>query len=271
MSGPPRNPLRNPLAPPSVADGKPLGFDLTGRRAIVYGAETPIGGAVIDTFREAGATVGVTSTSTDGAVLFALKKAAAGGPAEATDLRNATNVQVATRKLAKALGGLDVGIVIPEAVALAPIGGTASVDYEAMIGGTLTATYNVFRSVAKELAGTQTAGRLIVVLSPHAVRGQTNTSAYAAGQAGVLGLVRSLSQELAPHGTTVNAIVAGWLDESPAGSAGRDDDVLKDHIPLGRFGRPDEIAPLAVYVASQASGFLTGQALYVDGGLLNRS
>ncbi len=271
MSGSSGRPRRNPLAPPSVADGKLLGFDLTGRRAIVYGAETPIGGAVIDAFREAGGTVGVTSTSTDGSVLFALKKAAAGGPTEATDLRNATNVQVATRKLAKALGGLEVGIVIPEAAAPGPIGRTASVDYEAAIGGTLTATYNVFRSVAKELASTQSAGRLIVVLSPQAVRGQRNNSADAAGQAGVLGLVRSLSQELAPNGTTVNAIVAGWLDDSPAGSAGRDDDVLKDHIPLGRFGRPDEIAPLAIYLSSQASGFLTGQALYIDGGLLNRS
>jgi NAD(P)-dependent dehydrogenase (short-subunit alcohol dehydrogenase family) len=203
--------------------------------------------------------------------LFALKKAAAGGPTEATDLRNATNVQVATRKLAKSLGGLDIGVVIPEAAAAAPIGRTANADYESAIGGTLTATYNVFRSVAKELASTQTGGRLVVVLSPLAVRGQANTSADAAGQAGILGLVRSLSQELAPLGTTVNAIVAGWLDESPGGAVGRDDDVFKDHIPLGRFGRPDDIAPLAVYLASPASGFLTGQALYVDGGLLNRS
>lgn len=267
MSAPPRN----PLAPPTVADGRLLGFDLTGRRAIVYGAETTLGGAIIDAFREAGATVGVTSTSTDGAVLFALKKAAAGGPAEATDLRNATNVQVSTRKLAKALGSLDVGVVIPEAVAVAPIGRTASADYGAIIAGNLTVTYNVFRSLAKELAGKRPAGRLIVVLSPHAVRGVAGASAYAAGQAGVLGLVRSLSQELAPQGTTVNAIVTGWLDDSPANSPDRDDDTLERHIPLGRFGRPDEIAPLAVYLASAASGFLTGQAFYVDGGLLNRS
>jgi NAD(P)-dependent dehydrogenase (short-subunit alcohol dehydrogenase family) len=271
VSGPPRKAQRNPLPPPSVADGKLLGFDLSGRRAIVYGAETALGGAIIDTFREAGATVGVTSTSTDGAVLFALKKAAAGGPAEATDLRNATNVQVATRKLAKTLGGLDVGVVIAEAAAVSPIGRTASADYEAIVAGNLTVTYNVFRSVAKELSGQQIGGRLIVVLSPLAVRGMAAASASGAGQAGVLGLVRSLSQELAPLGTTVNAIVTGWLDESPLGTPDRDDDALERHIPLGRFGRPDEIAPLAVYLASQASGFLTGQALYVDGGLLNRS
>ena len=103
------------------------------------------------------------------------------------------------------------------------------------------------------------------------MRGVANASASASAQAGVLGLVRSLSQELGAQGVTVNAIIGGWLDDSPPGSTERVDDPLQRTIPLGRFGRPDEIAPLAVYLASEASGFLTGQALYVDGGLLSRA
>lgn len=88
------------------------GGDARSRRVIVYGAETDLGRAVGEALRDAGAAVGVTSARTDGAALFALKRAAAGGPAQAVDLGNATNVRVATRKLAKELGGLDLAVVI---------------------------------------------------------------------------------------------------------------------------------------------------------------
>ncbi len=97
----------SPEAPLEAADG-----DLRSRRVIVYGAETDLGRAVAEALRDAGAAVGVTSARTDGAALFALKRAAAGGPAQAVDLGNATNVRVATRKLAKALGGLDLAVVL---------------------------------------------------------------------------------------------------------------------------------------------------------------
>lgn len=104
---------RDPDVPIPLSDGNLDDADLRGCRAVVYGGETDAGRAVVGALRAAGAEVGVTSTSTDGAALFALKRAAAGGPAQAVDLGNATNVRVATRKLAKALGGLDLAVVIP--------------------------------------------------------------------------------------------------------------------------------------------------------------
>lgn len=87
--------------------------DLSGRRAIVYGAETDLGRAIADALRAVGASVGVASTTTDGAALFALKRAAAGGPAESVDVTNPTNVRVATRKLAKEIGRLDLAVLLP--------------------------------------------------------------------------------------------------------------------------------------------------------------
>ena len=104
---------RDPDVPISLSDDDLVDADLRGRRAVVYGGETDVGRAVVGALREAGAEVGVTSTSTDGAALFALKRAASGGPAQAVDLGNATNVRVATRKLAKQLGGLDLAVVVP--------------------------------------------------------------------------------------------------------------------------------------------------------------
>ena len=86
--------------------------DLIGRRAIVFGGDTALGRALAAALRDAGALVGVTGTTTDGQALFALKRAAAGGPAEATDLANPTSVRVATKKLRKALGGLDLAALV---------------------------------------------------------------------------------------------------------------------------------------------------------------
>lgn len=104
---------RDPDPPTPLSPGDLVDADLRDCRAIVYGAETDVGRAVAGALRAAGAELGVTSAGTDGAALFALKRAAAGGPAQAVDLGNATNVRVATRKLAKQLGGLDLAVVVP--------------------------------------------------------------------------------------------------------------------------------------------------------------
>ena len=262
---------RNPLPPSAVREGFLRGFDLDGRNAIVYGAESPLGSAVTAALREAGATVGVTSATTDGSTLFQLKQAAAGGPAEAVDLTNAANVQVATRKLQKDLGGLDIAIVVPSAYFAAPIARTDDTALDRMIAGNLVATYNVFRSAARELTGKRPDGRLIAILGPTALRGLANTSAFSAAQTAVLGLVRSLALELGPRGLTVNAIVTGWRTDSP----GRGPDPpakneLLRRIPMRRFASPDDITPLVVYLSSTAAGFISGSAISIDGGVMRR-
>jgi NAD(P)-dependent dehydrogenase (short-subunit alcohol dehydrogenase family) len=260
---------QNPVVPPKVADGKLRGFDLTGRRAIIYGAETSVGRALVETFREAGATVGVTSASSQGDALFALKKVAAGGPSEAVDLGNGTNVQVATKKLVKDLGGLDIAVVAPDTYLAQPLAKTSDADLATVISGNLTATYNAFRSASKELAGKTEDGRLLAVLSGLALRGLPNVSAYAAAQAGVIGLVRALSQELGGRGVTTNALVAGWMLETPGRGADEiNDNLLQRYIPARRFGRPEDLALLAVYLCSNASGYVNGHVVSVDGGAL---
>ena len=90
-----------------------LRADLSGRRAIVYGAVGDPGRAIVAALLAAGARVGLTGVTTDGAALFALKRAASDAPAQVVDFANPASVRVATRKLAKALGGLDVAVVVP--------------------------------------------------------------------------------------------------------------------------------------------------------------
>ncbi len=258
---------QNPVPPPDVAEGQLQGFDLSGRRVIVYGAEKPSLAAIVDALREAGATVGVTSANTDGASLFRLKKAAGSGPNEAVDLSNGTNIQVATRKISKELGGLDAAIVAPQLYHAAPLRKTLDADIQRVLMANLGGAFAAFRSANREFRDRP--GRLIAVLDASAVRGLTNLSLYSAAQSGVIGLVRSLSQELAPNGTTVNAIVVGWTDASPGrGPSAAEDNLLLRFIPMRRFGEPADPAPLAVYLASEASGYITGQTIQVDGGVL---
>ena len=259
--------LQNPLTPPEVSDGKLQGFDLSGRRVIVYGAEQPAGAAIVEGLREAGASVGVTSVNTDGASLFRLKKAGREDPTESVELANGTNVQVATRKLSKALGGVDAAIVVPHMYFAAPIRKSLDADVQRVLMGNLGGTYAAFRSATREFRGRP--GRLIAVLDASAMRGLTNLSLYSAAQSGVVGLVRSLSQELAPTGTTVNAIVMGWTSATRGrGPSSVDENLLLRFIPMRRFAEPVDVAPLAVYLSSEASGYVSGQAIQVDGGVL---
>ena len=258
---------QNPVPPPDVAEGQLRGFDLTDRRVIVYGAEKPVATAIVDALREAGAAVGVTSANTDGTSLFRLKKAGGSGPTEAVELANGTNVQVATRKISKELGGVDAAIVVPNLYHAAPIRKTLDADIQRVLMGNLGGTFAAFRSATREFRGRP--GRLIAVLDASAVRGLTNLSIYSAAQSGVVGLVRALSQELAPTGTTVNAIVVGWTDSTPGrGPSAADENLLLRFIPMRRFGEAGDAAPLAVYLASDASGYITGQVIQIDGGVL---
>ena len=258
---------QNPLPPPTVAEGALQGWDLSGQRAIVYGAERPTATAVVAALREAGAAVAVTSAETGGSSVFRMKKAALGGPTEAVDLSNGTNVQVSTRKLAKQLGGVDIAIVAPGGWFAAPLGKTLDADVQRVLNANLGGAYAAFRSAAREFRDRP--GRLIALLEAPAVRGITHTSAFAASQAGVIGLVRALSQELAPRQITVNAIVQGWTDHSVGrGPSEASENLLLRFIPMRRFGTPEDIAPLAVYLASPAAGYISGQVFHVDGGVL---
>ncbi len=114
----------------------------------------------------------------------------------------------------------------------------------------------------------RTRGRIINVASVLGERGMANASAYCAAQGGILNLTRALAQEWADKGITVNAIAQGWLEDAAALSGG--DEASKKtvrFIPMKRTGTPADIAPLAVYLASDASGYVTGQTLIIDGGL----
>ena len=111
-------------------------------------------------------------------------------------------------------------------------------------------------------------GRIIGISSVWGNLGASCEVAYSASKAAVNGFTKALAKELAPSGITVNAIAPGWIDTRMNAAYTKDErDAFIESIPLGRIGRPEEVAAAALFLASDAAGYITGQILAVDGGL----
>jgi 3-oxoacyl-[acyl-carrier protein] reductase len=111
-------------------------------------------------------------------------------------------------------------------------------------------------------------GRVINVVSPAAFLGKEGAGAYAAAKGGLVAMTKTLAREVARCGITVNAVSPGLVDtQLIVGMAAAQRQTLEGRIPLGRLGRPEEVAEAVVFLASSAAGYVTGTTLHVDGGL----
>ncbi len=262
-------------------------YDLTGKRALVVGAASGVGRAIAVALAEAGADLALCTTTMDGNEAVALRKTARevrelGRTAveQSIDASLGTGAHVMVRQVSKELGRIDVLVNAPDLFLGKPATRVSDAEWAKVIGQNLSATFFACRAVGREmLKGAsaelstsevegRTRGRIINVVSVLGERGMANASAYCAAQGGILNLTRALAQEWADNGITVNAIAQGWLEDAAALNGG--DEASKKtvrFIPMKRTGKAAEVAPLAVYLASDASGYVTGQTLFVDGGL----
>ncbi len=250
-------------------------FDLSGKRALVIGAGGAAGRAVALALGEAGADVTVSSATTDGDEVLRAKKVqreltqiGRRSTTVATDVTLGAGVQVMVRQVAKEMGGIDILVNAPDLFLGKAAESTSDVEWSKVMQVNLSGVFYACRAVGKEMLKQESGGRIINITSVLGERAIAHAAAYCSAQAGVHNLTRTLATEWGPHGITVNAIAQGWMSHSPA--IGDPDPAANQtvrFVPMKRAGAADELGVLAVYLASDSCGYISGQIMSVDGGL----
>jgi NAD(P)-dependent dehydrogenase (short-subunit alcohol dehydrogenase family) len=252
-------------------------FSLDGKRALVIGASNAIGRAIAVALAEAGADVAVATTTPSKSEetvanscaneIWALDRK---GFAQTIDAADEADVGALFERTVGELGGIEVLVNAHDLPFAKPAPATDFAEWRRVIDVNLGGPFLAARAAGQRmLAPDHPGGSIINVASVLGERGLANGAAYCSAQAGVLNLTRALALEWARDGVRVNAIGAGWTE----GMAMAGDDEarakLERYLPHKRLARPDEIAGIAVYLASDASAYLTGQVVWVDGGALS--
>ncbi|NYZ17127.1 SDR family oxidoreductase [Azospirillum sp. RWY-5-1] len=254
------------MPPPPPADPlfptDPL-FDVSGLSVLVAGGAGGLGAVLARAFAERGARV----LAADLARAVAAAEAA-GTPAVALDVTDEASCAAAMDEAVRRHGRLDVLINASGVYRTGPALEFARADWDAEIAVNLTGAFLLARAAGRVLTE-QGSGAVITLASVSSAVANPAYAAYAASKAGVAHLTRVLAQEWAPRGVRVNAI--GPAMTETAMTRGVFDDPghrtrALARIPMGRFGRPEDLVGAAVFLASPAGAFVTGQTLFVDGG-----
>ena len=245
-------------------------YPLAGRVAIVTGASRGLGRAIALALAEAGADVALAARSKADLEETARLAAATGRRALVvpTDVARYEDVEALVARTLHELGRLDVLVNNSGVAKVVPLAAATAEDWRFMLDVNLTGVFNGCRAAGPHLIA-QKSGKVINLASVLGQVGLTGYTLYAATKGGVMALTRSLGVEWARHGVQVNAMAPGWfvtdMNEAAFGQPKLADRLLRD-VPMRRTGRLEEIGPLAVYLASAASDFMTGQTIFLDGG-----
>ncbi|MBX6377393.1 MAG: 3-oxoacyl-[acyl-carrier-protein] reductase [Clostridia bacterium] len=141
-------------------------------------------------------------------------------------------------------------------------------DWQSVLATNLTAIFACTRAAARSMVRRRF-GRVINITSVAGLVGNAGQANYSAAKAGVVGFTRAVARELASRGVTVNAVAPGYVEtEMTAALDARQKEAILERIPVGRYGRPEEVARVVAFLAAPESGYITGQTIVVDGGLV---
>jgi 3-oxoacyl-[acyl-carrier protein] reductase len=243
---------------------------LADKVAVVTGAGRGIGRAVALAYARMGADVACVSRTEENSAKAAAEVEALGRRAwaVAVDVSDTAAVNTATGKILDEAGRVDILVNNAGVTRDNLLMRMSEEEWDTVINTNLKGAFNFTKALTRPFIK-QRSGRIINIASVIGLIGNAGQSNYAASKAALIGFTKSVAKELAPRGITANAIAPGFIETDM--TAALDDKVRESiigNVPLGRFGSPDDIAHTALFLALEASGYITGQVLTVDGGMV---
>jgi 2-deoxy-D-gluconate 3-dehydrogenase len=245
-------------------------FDLTGRVAVVTGGNGGIGRSIALAFADAGAAVAVFGRNEEKNQHVLSELQAIGVPSLAmkVDVTDRAGLEPALQLVESELGG--IGILVNNAGIVSLSGGVLkekAEDWDRVVETQLNAVFLLSKLAAQSML-LRKSGKIINIGSMYSYFGSGLVPSYSAAKGAIVQLTKSMAIELAPYNIQVNAIAPGWIETEMTVAVHKmplNDEILA-RTPAGRWGQPEEIAGTAVYLASRASDFVTGEMIRVDGG-----
>ncbi len=241
-------------------------FTLENKKALITGASGGIGSAIATALHAQGARLAISGTNHS--KLEAVASELTDAAILPCDLYDGAAVDALPAQAEAALGGLDILIcnagITKDGLAMR----MKDEDWQRVIDINLTATFRLNRGVLRGMMKRRS-GRIINIASVVGVMGNPGQSNYCASKAGMIGMSKSLAAEVAARGITVNCIAPGFIQTAMT-DALNDEQAqrITDNIPAARFGQPADVAAAAAFLSSDEAGYVTGQTLHVNGGLL---
>ncbi|MEQ8283864.1 MAG: 3-oxoacyl-[acyl-carrier-protein] reductase [Parvibaculum sp.] len=241
-------------------------FDLSGKSALVTGASGGIGSSIARALHAQGATVGLSGTRKDAldALAGELGERAHVLPCNLSD---AAAVDALAKQAEEAMGSLDILINNAGLTRDNLFMRMKDEEWDEVIRVNLTAAFRLSRGVLRGMMKRRW-GRIIGITSVVGVTGNPGQGNYAASKAGMIGMTKSLAQEVASRNITANCIAPGFIRSAMTDALNEDQQArIMSTIPAGRLGEANEIAAAAVYLASEEAAYVTGQTVHVNGGM----
>ncbi len=245
--------------------------ELQGKVALITGATRGIGFAIADTMAREGATVVLTGRSAPevGQAVADQIATAHGGTAvyKQCDVSDFAAVDKMMKEVIKELGGVDILVnnagITKDKVLLA----MSETDWDSVLDTNLKSMFNTIRACYRNFMKKK-AGKIINITSVSGLMGNSAQANYTAAKAGVIGLTKTVARELATRNVNCNAIAPGTIETEMTAKMDQGAlEALLKTVPMGRMGKPEDIAECAVFLASDRAKYITGEVIRVDGGI----
>ena len=246
-------------------------FNLSGKVALNTGGNSGIGLGMAKGLAESGADVCIWGTNIEKNERSQKELSAIGIKAHAIkcDVSSEDQVETAFEETIKIFGKVDSCFANAGAGGGAPFHEFPTDLWKKVMGINLDGTFFTFRAASKHMIERGEGGRLVGTSSTSAIHGAARNEAYASTKGAMLAMIRGLSVEMARYAITANSIIPGWIEtamtSARVGDERFEDRVMK-RVPVRRWGTPEDFAGIAVYLASDASGYQTGEEFVIDGG-----